>query len=203
MGSKQEVIKVLEHFQININQKITSCFSELVNQMNENLSQTISFSIQNAENLDYFVQTQVLLMKESLYESTSEKKLKDPITNDNSETNGSANEIVNISINPNKMNTFRDNGLAKIEISDEISLFRESYDDPNKDTKFIKINQNNAKSDLESIARDFDGKEYKCIHCSYGSSSKNNFERHVKSVHQKIKDYQCLDCDYASSRTNT
>ena len=194
MDNKPEVIKVLEHFQININQKITSCFSELVSQMNENLSQIITFSIQNAENLDYFVQTQVLLMKESLCESNSDKKFKDQLTNKVFETNATANEIANISIKPNNMNTFRDNGLAKIEISDEISLFRESYDDPNKDTKFIKINQNDAYSDLESITRDFDGKEFKCKHCSYGSSSKNNFERHVKSVHQKIKDYQCLDC---------
>ena len=39
---------------------------------------------------------------------------------------------------------------------------------------------------------------YNCSICNYTTTNTYKFQRHLSSVHQKIKDFQCDDCEYSS-----
>merc|ERR1712226_1504609 len=41
---------------------------------------------------------------------------------------------------------------------------------------------------------------YNCSKCTFSTRMSSRFQRHVKSVHQKIKDFKCNDCPYAASQ---
>ena len=41
--------------------------------------------------------------------------------------------------------------------------------------------------------------QHKCELCSYASKRKSSLDRHVKTVHYKVKAYKCEQCDYAAT----
>ena len=44
------------------------------------------------------------------------------------------------------------------------------------------------------------GRQLKCNHCSYSTTTSYHMKSHVASVHLKLKSYQCKECGFAAAR---
>ena len=101
----------------------------------------------------------------------------------------------NLLANENPSKHFLDSSISNIgqpEIKDEITNFDENLNVSGQS------NKSNSSASFTNHNQ-FTDKSTKCWDCNKQFASRQNFNAHYKSVHQKIKDFICDSCNYSTA----
>merc|ERR1712150_25604 len=191
--------------------QVSSIFSEIIRDFNETSNRMLNSTIRNAEILEHNLYRCILQLSNMLKASSN------PLTEKHSNDGNSFVTMNHQVINPKQHyldeNTFSSSAMEDINSKSLISNIKmeNSHEIPNSDDRKNSIktmdiptinNSNSYNEELFSIGEEgtIDSanviQAFRCNQCSYKSSTKSNFNRHIKIVHEKIKNYECDECDY-------